>query len=162
MATPIWPIEGVTLNSTGELIAGSLGGLVQNLYNANYTQTRCYPTLAKGADVVSGVANWAISAGYSAIVPINTITSNYHVSAVIVETAGAFNGEYELVLYYGAGHTLMATARFAVVGGFILNPFMLVPSVLIPANTQIDARLAYSLGGGGAATVTMSIVYRLL
>jgi len=159
--TPIWMLEGVALESVDPAVAGSLAAYVRSLYNANYTEGRCYPTLAAGMPVVSAAVNWTLSAGFASIVPINTIQVPYHVSAVVVETCNK-DGAFELAIYHGAGNTLMSTVRFSYLGGFFGNSIYLVPSVLLAANEQIDAKLAYSLGGGGAATITMSVIYRIL
>ena len=159
--TPIWPIEGVAMNSAGDMVVNSLAGYVTHLYNANYTEGRCYPTLVDGATVESGAVNWTPTVAFWPIVPINTIAVPYHISAVVVETCDK-DGVFELAIYRGVANTLMATARFSSVTGFILNPQLLIPSVLIAANSQIDAKLAYNLGGGGKATIKMSIIYRIL
>jgi hypothetical protein len=162
MATPIWPIEGVALNSTGDRVTGSLGAYVTSLYNSNYTEGRCYPTLAAGATIaspVAGTANWTLG-GYGAVVPINTITTAYFVWAVIIETCNQ-DAVYELAIYNGAGHTLISTVRFSYLGGFFGNSVYRVPSVQLPANSQIDMKLASSNGFAFQATITASIVYRL-
>jgi hypothetical protein len=36
MPTPIWPIEGVALDSTGEAVAGSLGYRIIRMYDDLY------------------------------------------------------------------------------------------------------------------------------
>ena len=159
--TPLWPLEGKILNSAGDMVTGSLADYITHLYNANYTEGRCYPTLAAGATVTSAAVNWTLSAAFAPIVPINTILVPYHVSAVVIETCDK-NGTFELAIYRGATNILMSTIRFSYLGGFFGNSVYLIPSVLIPANSQIDAKLAYSLGGGGAATITMSLIYRVL
>jgi hypothetical protein len=154
-------IEGKALNSAGDMVAGSLADYVAHLYAANYTEGRCYPTLAAGATIESGAVNWTPTVAFWPIVPINIINVPYHISAIAIETCDK-DGVFELAIYRGATNLLIATARFSSVTGFILNPFLLIPSVLIPANSQIDAKLAYSLGGGGKATITASIIYRIL
>ena len=155
LPTKIWPIEGVAL---GTPVAGSLAAYIASLYSANYSEGRCYPTLAAGAPIVSGIT-WAPSAAFAPIVPINTIAVPYHISAVVIEACDK-DGSFELAIYYGAGHTLMSTIRFAYLGGFFGNSVFLAPSILLPANTQIDGKLATS--GGVAATIAMSIIYRTL
>lgn len=155
MPTPIWPIEGVALSSP---VTGSLAAYVRSLYNANYTEGRCYPTLATGKTVVSGI-NWALSAAFAVLVPINTILVPYHASAVVIETCTT-DGVYELAIYRGAANTLMSTIRFSFAGGFFGNSVFLIPSVLLAANEQLDMKLAIS--GGVAGTITCSIIYRVL
>ena len=153
--TPIWPLEGQAI---GTPVAGSLADKVAQLYNANYTEGRCYPSLAAGSTVVSGI-NWALSAAFAVLVPINTILSPYHVSAISIETCDK-DGQFEIAIYQGVANTLMATARFSSVTGFILNPFLLIPSLRLAANTQLDMKAATS--GGVAATLTVSIIYRFV
>jgi hypothetical protein len=153
--TPIWPLEGQAI---GTPVTGSLADDVAQLYNANYTQGRCYPTLAAGSTVVSGI-NWALSAAFAVLVPINTILVPYHVSAISIETCDK-DGQFEIAIYQGVANTLMATARFSSVAGFILNSFLLIPSLRLPANTQLDMKAATS--GGVAATITASIIYRFV
>lgn len=161
MASPIYPIEGVVLDSTGDMVPGSLAAYMTHLWDANYSQGRCYPTLAAGATVESAAANWTLAPAFWPVVPVGGIASNYHICSVTIETCDK-NGEFELALYYGVGNTLMCTKRFSYAGGWFGNSVYLVPSVPLVADTQIDAKLAYSLGGGGKATITMSIDYRLL
>jgi hypothetical protein len=153
--TQVWPIEGVALGSP---VAGSLAAYVRSFYNANYTEGRCYPTLAAGKTVVSGI-NWALSAAFAALVPINTIHVPYHVSTIVIETCTT-DGVYELALYHGVANTLMATLRFSVIGGFFGNSVFLSPSILLAAEEQTDMKLAIS--GGVAGTITCSIIYRVL
>lgn len=155
MATSTWPIDGVAMTTP---ISGSLGDYINNLYKANYTEGRCYPTLAAGKTVVSGI-NWALSAAFAVLVPINTIHVPYHVSAVVIETCNT-DGVYELVVYRGAANTLMATIRFSYLGGFFGNSVYSLPSVLLAAEEQLDMKLAIS--GGVAGTITTSVIYRVL
>jgi hypothetical protein len=117
--------------------------------------------LTDGVTVLSDTTDWGLGA-LTPVVPINTIASAYHISAVVIETCDQ-NGVFELALYYGVGNTLMSTVRFSYFGGFFGNTVYLTPSVKIPANSQIDVRLAYSDGFTVAqATITMSIIYRIL
>jgi hypothetical protein len=160
MGTPIWQIEGVALDSTSESVANSLGDLVQSLYNANYTQGRVYPTLAAGATIVSANADWTLGA-LATIIPASTVAVPFHISSVVIETCNQ-NAIFELAIYQGAGDTLVSTIRFAVTGGFFGNTVYLIPSVKLAANVRIRAALASSDGAANQATITASLVYRLL
>jgi hypothetical protein len=160
MGTPIWQIEGVALDSTSESVTNSLGDLVQSLYNANYTQGRVYPTLAAGATIVSANADWTLGA-LATIIPASTVAVPFHISSVVVETCNQ-NAIFELAIYQGAGDTLVSTIRFAVTGGFFGNTVYLIPSVKLAANVRIRAALASSDGAANQATITASLVYRLL
>jgi hypothetical protein len=130
---------------------------ITSLYAANYTEGRCYPTLAAGKSITSGI-NWTLGE-FTNIVPLNAITNAYHVSAIVIESSDR-DGVYELAVYHGTLHTLMATYRFAQSQGYFGNMAYLLPSVKLEANEQIDAKLAIS--GAVAGTLTISVVYRLI
>jgi len=116
-----------------------------------------YPTMAAGATVVSANVDWTMG-NYATIVPINTITSRFHVHSISIETCNR-NAVFELELYHGATRLLVAGIRFAVAGGFFGNALYPISSILIPANEIIEARIASSNGTAEIATVTMSICY---
>ena len=156
MATPIWPIEGVALDSTGDMVAGSLGDKVADLLGAVNIYVGVYPTAAVGATVSSGTGAW-VEGAYFPVVPISTITNPFHIHGVTVETCTLAAGIFELSLYAGAGHAEVARCRFSVVGGFFGNIVDLVTGVRIAANSQIDAKLRCSVGSPD--TLTISIRY---
>ena len=133
---------------------------VRDLYNANYTQGRVYPTLAAGVTIASANADWTLGT-VTEVIPVNTVTSAYHVSLVSIESCDE-DAVFELALYYGASNTLMSTVRFAVSGGFFGNQLYLVPSVKVPANSKLSMALASSNGTAAVGTITVSVVYRLL
>jgi hypothetical protein len=133
---------------------------VRDLYNANYTEGRVYPTLAAGTTVASANVDWVLGT-VTELIPANTVTTAYHVSLVSVESCDE-NAVFELALYYGAANTLMSTVRFAVNGGFFGNQLYLVPSVKVPANSKLSGALASSNGTAAVGTITMSVVYREL
>ena len=134
---------------------------VNSLYDANYTQGRVHPTLAAGAPVVCGAADWGLGA-VSPQVPANASPTAYHVSGVTIETCDVTDAVFELALYYGDSDTLMATSRASISGGFWGNMFDLVPSVKLEANERMRMKLASSDGLANQATLTISIKYRLL
>ena len=134
---------------------------ILSLYNAQYTQGLVYPTLTAGVTVVSAAANWTLGT-VTQIIPAATVVAPYHVSLVSIESCDK-DGVFELTLYYGATDIKMSTIRFAVEGGYFGNQLYEVPSVKIPANNdKLSAALACSTGGAGAATITISVVYRVV
>lgn len=154
--TPIFPIEGIALDSTGESVAGSLGDVVTTLQNSAYGASNVYPTMAGGVPVTSGVGVYALSAAFVEVVPTTTIRSAFHIRSVVIEAAAA--DVYEVVLY--AVEVEIARFRFAAVAaaaGFLGNTFP-VDAADIPADTQIQVKTA-SLAGGGA--ITLSLQYHL-
>jgi hypothetical protein len=157
MASPIWPIEGVALDSTGDLVADSLGDKVTDLLGAVNILVGVYPTAAVGATVTSGTGAWVESPAYWPVVPVSTITNPFHIHGICVETCTLAAGVFELSLYAGVGHTEVARCRFSVVGGFFGNVVDLVTGVRIAADSQIDAKLRCSVGTPD--TLTISIRY---
>jgi hypothetical protein len=157
MASPIWPIEGVALDSTGDLVADSLGDKVTDLLGAVNILVGVYPTAAVGATVTSGTGAWVESPAYWPVVPVSTITNPFHIHGICVETCTLAAGVFELSLYSGVGHTEVARCRFSVVGGFFGNVVDLVTGVRIAADSQIDAKLRCSVGTPD--TLTISIRY---
>lgn len=158
--TPIWPIEGIALDSTGDMVADSLADRIVGAYIEDHLETLVYPTLAAGASVstpVAGTANWTLGA-YATIVPINTVASEYHIKGITIETCDQ-SAVFQLELYKGAGDDIIAALRFAVVGGFWGNSVYNVSSEPVAANAQIRARLASSDGFANQATVTLSVRY---
>jgi hypothetical protein len=118
-----------------------------------------YPTLAAGATIQSAAANWTLGA-YATIVPINTITADFIVQTFTVESCDK-DGAFEIKFYYGASDIIFSSYRFAVNGGFfgVPSPVPRVSSPVIPANSQIRAKIASSDGLLNQATLTISIGY---
>jgi hypothetical protein len=118
-----------------------------------------HPTLNPGATILSAAANWTLGA-YATIVPINIITTDFIVQTFVVESSDK-DGVFEIEFYYGAADVKFASYRFAINGGFfgIPGPGARVSSPVIPANSQIRARLASSDGALNQATLTVSIGY---
>jgi hypothetical protein len=121
------------------------------------SERKVYPTLAAGATVVSAAADWTYGA-YAVVVPASTITSNYQISAVSIESCDK-NATFELALYKGAADDIVTAVRFNVSGGFFGNQVYIVGSEIVDANAQVRARLASSDGLANQATITISVVY---
>ena len=138
----------------------SIGLNVTSLYNANYKEGRVYPTLAAGATVISGASDWVLGA-FATVIPASTIGVEYHVSSVVIETCDK-DAVFELVLYHGDSDTPISTVRFSVIGGYFGNTVYHLPSIKIPADDRIRAKLASSDGLANQATIKISVVYRLI
>ena len=154
--TPIWPIEGVAINSAGDMVVGSLADRVMKIGAYFTEEARVYPSLVAGIPIISANADWTLGA-VTEIVPVNTITVPYYIHAVVLESCSK-NAVFELVMYQSAGDTEFARIRFAVSGGFFGN-FYVLSGPLVPANARIRAALACSTGTAAAATITMSLIY---
>lgn len=136
-----------------------LSSKMRLLYHYFTTESQIYPTLAVGATVQSHNTNDWTYGTIAVIVPANTITSRFHIHNVSVESCDQ-DGIFQLALYRGATENLIATIRFAVVGGFWGNSVYVIASEVCAANDQIRAKLAYSnVVASGQATMTLSICY---
>jgi len=157
MATPIWPIEGVAIDSTGDMVTGSLADIINDISLHSQARGLVYPTLAAGATVVSSNTDWVLGA-LATVVPASTIGVDFHPHDISVESCDR-DAVFELVLYYGGGDTEFCRKRFAISGGFFGNVQIPLTSLKIPADSRIRAALASSNGTAQVATITMSITY---
>lgn len=144
-------------NKTDNSLGNSIYSVVNCLRHHFFTESKVYPTLAVGATVVSAAANWAYGA-YATIVPAATITVNFHVHDIAIETCDK-NAVFQLELYKGAADDVIAGVRFAVIGGFWGNSLYALSSERVAANERVRIRLASSDGALNQATMTLSIGY---
>lgn len=131
-------------------------GLITDIDEHIHGPQLAYPTLANGVTVTGGAA-WTLG-NYAEIVPINTITSAFCIEYLYVEDVSA-DDTYELVLYQTT--TEVGRARFTRdVAAASTEPLIGIPfhTDLIPANSQVQAKIASSSGGDNAV---VSIAYQL-
>jgi len=119
----------------------------------HHTGGDVFPTLAADVQVVSAGGAWALGA-FKEIVPINTITDDFDIHFIEVSTASA-NDVFELHLF--AVETLISKVRFARTTNQVRIAAKPNQTVIIPANTQIQAKLACA--GGGSKTADISIQF---
>lgn len=150
-------IIDVVGSKTDTFAGDSVYSRLDEVYDNLNIERRVYPTLVAGATVVSAAADWTLGA-YAEIVPAGTITNNFHILNISIESMNK-NGVFQLELYKGAGDDLITTVRFAVVGGFWGNSVYVVGAEEIDANARVRARLASSDGLANQATATISICY---
>ena len=120
-------------------------------------QSKVYPTLVVGIDVLAGAAGppWVLG-NFVEIVPASTIGDAFDIHWLVIEGITG-DGIYELVFY--AVTTEISRVRFAGeagVGGTV--SFSPIPTLMgiQPPDTQIQAKLACS---AGAETATISVLY---
>jgi len=144
-------------NKTDTHDGNSIYARLDEVYDYLNVERKVYPTLAAGATVVSAAADWTFGA-YAVVVPVSTITNDYHIINVSIESMDQ-NAVFQLELYKGAGDDLVTAVRFAVIGGFWGNSVYDVGAEEVEANAQVRARLASSDGLANQATATISICY---
>lgn len=110
-----------------------------------------YPSLADDVQIQSAAGVWALGA-FTEIVPINTITDDFDIHFLEISTASA-NDVFEIWLY--AVEVLIAKARFARTTNQTRVASKPVQTVIIPANTQIQAKLACAAGGSKTADLSI-------
>jgi hypothetical protein len=135
----------------------SIYSLLDEVYDNLNNERLCYPSLADGVTVVSGNTNWGYGA-YATVVPVDTITHDFHIIAVSLEACNR-DAVFQLELYKGAADDVVQAVRFAIAGGFWGNSVYVLGSEEVAANSQVRARLASSNGGAQIATIRISIVY---
>jgi len=120
-----------------------------------HSACKVYPTLAAGITVTCGTPAWTLGA-FVTVVPADTITTLFDIHWINPEDISAA-GTYELVLYYGP--TDIEAGRIRFTKTVTQDPTFNKPmqTVIIPANSQIRARIASS--GAAANTVDISIFY---
>lgn len=150
-------IVDVIGSKTDTFAGDSIYSRLDEVYDNLNLERKVYPTLAAGATVVSAAADWTLGA-YAEVVPASTVTNNFHVLNVSIESMDK-NAVFQLELYKGAGDDLITSVRFAVVGGFWGNSVYMVGAEEVEANARIRARLASSDGSANQATATISICY---
>lgn len=134
-------------------LAGRLHSVEEHLHSAQLV----YPTLAAAITVTSSDVAWTLG-NFATIVAADAITSPFDIHWAHFDAISA-NGAYELYLYYGAGDTFACSVPFvkaaAQDGLFSIK----AQTVIIPANSQIRAKLASE--NAVADTADVKIVYYL-
>ena len=129
----------------------TLAGRVHALEEHVHSQSKVYPTLAGGTAITAGAVAWNLSAGFTEIIPDAQIGNKFDIHYVSIEGLDT-NASYELVLY--AVEVEIGRCRFvknAVQDGTVNAP---IQTPILPAGTQIQAKLADS-AGGSIATVSL-------
>ncbi len=110
-----------------------------------------YPTLASGETVIAG-AQWVLGE-FKEIVPGSTIGEEFDIHYISVEDLDT-NAVYEIVLYAATAEIgRVRVTKNAVQDGTMNIPFQ---CPILPADTQIQAKLADSVG---ASQAVISIFY---
>lgn len=133
----------------------SLYARLDELYDTFQLERRVYPSLAADATVISPAAAWTYG-NYATVVPANTITNDFHILIVSIESCTVAAGVFQLELYKGSTDSIITAIRFAMAGGFWGNMVYTIGSGEVAANSQVRARMAANVG---AAAVTISIEY---
>jgi len=143
-------------NEASSILSGnSIQDDLQHIYVQLAASQKVYPTLHAGVNVVSSTSAWTLGSG-TEIVPVNTITSNFHITGVSLDHISDTAQQYELVLYDATASTEIS--RIAFDGSGTQTTYNLNCNTIdIPANHQISAALASS--EAAANNVNVKITY---
>jgi hypothetical protein len=142
----------LTLSNLNQIIASD------EIFNDHFhSVAKVYPTLANGVVVTGAAGAWALGA-FAVIVPANTITDDFDIHHLNIAAFNA-NDTFELVLYSGANgaEVEIGRCRFTRLSNVGASPHIPMQTPIIPANTQIKAKIASQAGTSNFATV--SIMY---
>lgn len=123
--------------------------LYAHAYTVNahiHTAQKVYPSLADSIQINTHANAWMLG-NLTEIIPANVVAFPFDIHWIAISDISA-NGEYELVLY--AGTTEIGRAVFTRTDKKDVNDGMPFLCVVLPANTQIQARLASDSGGDNA------------
>jgi len=121
---------------------------VDDIWEAAHHNQKVYPTLADAVTVSSDAVAWTLG-NFAEIIPANAIETEFHIHHIAVVAPSA-NGEYELVIYNGT--TEIGRASFSRSDKKDDVERLVFITDHTPANTQIQAKLEYSEGGGVETT----------
>lgn len=142
-------------NKTDTIAGTSAMSLLKVAAAYIHAQSRVYPTLADGVVVTGDNVTWTLGA-YSVIIPANAVDTPFIIDMIDLQAFSAID-TYELVLYYGPNGAEVEAGRIRftrTTNNPGPNEFQ---TEIIPANSQIKAKLATK--NGLSATVTISLNY---
>lgn len=138
-------------NKTDTHDGDSIAAFIHKTDEHNHSTVDVYPTLADDVQVVGAAGAWALGA-FKEIVPASTITNDFDIHFIEVSTASA-NDVFELHLF--AVEVLIGKVRFARTTNQVRIAAKPFQTVIIPANTQIQAKLASAAGGSKTADISI-------
>ena len=122
------------------------------------TASYVYPTLADGITLQTAQGDWELG-GMPVLVPVDTITKEYAISAIVIETANRRDKTHEIVLYTGDNDVEIARRRFVVdthAAGVVPVD---IDTRWLAADAGVKARLA--IQGDGAKIAVISLQYEM-
>ncbi len=140
----------------GSETANSIGEKVSTILKNVRGTPKVYPDLANGVQLTAHATNaWTLGT-ITQVVPANTITNNFTIGGIAIDTISDTTKLYQVNLYYGDGDTFCGSFTFDAnkFNGFASYP---VKTIQIPANSKVSAAVACS--GGAGETLNIKILY---
>ncbi len=140
-------------NKTDTHAGDSIYSILEVLKDHNHSACNVYPYLAGGVQITGHATAYTLGA-FAVIVPASTITSPFDIHHIVIEDISA-TGIYVVSLY--AAEVLIGSTKVIKAAAQDSTDSIPFQTALIPANTQIQAKIASSSGGGD--TITLSVKY---
>lgn len=151
-------------NNTTNIIGGGVYGS-STFYDIDisYRATKIYPADA-GTSINTGDGIWVWTAAPTTIIPINTVTKPFTLTAINIQSFTA-DQIYKLELFYGQSSATTSIGVYEFTVGSAASQFksqitVAFSPILIPANSIIGAKLKSSTAG--VDTVVISLSYKEL
>lgn len=147
-------------NRSDEHDTDTIQGFAHALFDHAHKAMDVFPTGADGVAITAGDAETWDLGDFVVVVPTNGITSDFDIHFAVVEVMSA-NATYELVLFSGTdgNEVEIAHVRFVRVTNQVRSVHIPLQTPIIPANTQIKAKLM--TGSGNTDSATISLAYHL-
>lgn len=112
--------------------------------------SKCWPTLAAGVAIAGGAGAWELG-NFVEVVAANDIGEDFDIHFISIDDLSAVD-VYQIELY--AVEVFIGCARLARTANQDSTTQVRIQTPIIPANTQIQAKVA-SAGGGDTATISL-------
>lgn len=129
----------------------SIAAFCHTILEHVHSQGDVYPSLADDVQIQTAAGVWTLG-NFTEIVPVNGITFDFDLHFVEISTASG-NDVFELWLY--AVEVLRAKIRFARTTNQTRVSAKPTQSIIMPANTQIQGKLACAAGGSKTADISI-------
>ena len=158
-------VDSADNNLTSEVIGNkndthdghSITAVLHILDEHFHKASQVYPTLASGATITGGDAAWALGSFYE-VVPVGSITSDFDLHYIDIEGTSVAD-TYEIVLYAATTEISRARITFIDVANSQTLPSIPIQCAILPANTQIQAKVASKTGGND--TIQFALHYHI-
>ena len=136
----------------------SIRAVLHTLDDHIHGKAEVHPSLADGIVVTATANDWTDLGAFAVIAATNAITFDFDIHYISIENISA-NGVYELVLYSGADAAEVEIGRKRFAQNAVQDSIVNVPfrTPIIPANTQIKAKLASDNAVANTVTITLAI-----
>lgn len=149
-------MRDVVGNKDDEHNTMSMAGQIHELIEHTHKVAKTIPSGAAGVVVTAGDSEAWDLGSFAVMAATNAIDEDFDIHFIVVEVMSA-NATYEIVLYAGADGAEVEIGRVRVVRvtNQVRSSHLAIQTPIIPANTQIKAKVMSSTGSTDAVTLTL-------